>query len=195
MTAIEHVLRSALADLARAGIQSALVGGLAVSARLEPRFTRDIDLAVAVDSDAMAERLVSSLLSRGYRLISQVEQEDAGRLATARLLPPGQGEEGVVLDLLFATTGIEAEIVREAEAIEVFPTLGLPVAGVPHLVAMKLLSVDPSRPQDRVDLVALVREMSPADLERARELLGLVEQRGYHRKRDLLSDLDALISS
>jgi hypothetical protein len=32
----------------------ALVGGLAVSVRVEPRFTRDIDLAVAVANDANA---------------------------------------------------------------------------------------------------------------------------------------------
>ncbi|MEQ8766512.1 MAG: nucleotidyl transferase AbiEii/AbiGii toxin family protein [Planctomycetota bacterium] len=192
MTAIERVLRSALTVLADAGVESALVGGLAVSTRLEPRFTRDIDLAVAVDSDAMAERLVASLLSKGYRLLSQVEQEETGRLATVRLMPPGQGEEGIVLDLLFATTGIEGEIVHEAGTIEVFPNLSLPVADLPHLAAMKVLSEDGSRPQDRVDLLALLREMGPGDLEKARSLLGLIHQRGYARGRDLLSNLDEL---
>ena len=33
----------------------ALVGGLAVSARTEPRFTRDIDIVVAVEDDTRAE--------------------------------------------------------------------------------------------------------------------------------------------
>ena len=38
-----------------------LVGGLAVSARCEPRFTRDIDIAVALADDAQAEKLVRAL--------------------------------------------------------------------------------------------------------------------------------------
>jgi hypothetical protein len=46
---------------ARAGVRCALVGGLAVSARTEPRFTRDADLAVAVASDAEAESLIRAL--------------------------------------------------------------------------------------------------------------------------------------
>ena len=39
------------------GRDYALVGGLAVSIRAEVRFTRDVDVAVAVDSDAEAESL------------------------------------------------------------------------------------------------------------------------------------------
>lgn len=37
----------------------ALVGGLAVSVRTEPRFTRDLDLAVAVSNDREAESILS----------------------------------------------------------------------------------------------------------------------------------------
>jgi hypothetical protein len=36
------------------------VGGLAVSSRCEPRFTRDLDLAVASPDDAAAEALGGS---------------------------------------------------------------------------------------------------------------------------------------
>lgn len=35
----------------------ALVGGLAISARIEPRFTRDLDIAIAVENDARAEEV------------------------------------------------------------------------------------------------------------------------------------------
>jgi hypothetical protein len=41
----------------RARISWAMLGGLAVSIRTEPRFTRDVDLAVAVAADDEAERL------------------------------------------------------------------------------------------------------------------------------------------
>lgn len=50
------------------GRRLALVGGLAVSARSEPRFTRDVDLAVAVEDDEDAEQLVRALTGRGYRM-------------------------------------------------------------------------------------------------------------------------------
>lgn len=59
-----------LTDLER---KWALVGGLAVSARAEPRFTRDIDLAVLVDGDDDAENLVHALTLRGSTLLATVE--------------------------------------------------------------------------------------------------------------------------
>ena len=54
MTSLEATLRQIQTDLTRARAAFALIGGLAVSARTEPRFTRDADLAVAVESDAQA---------------------------------------------------------------------------------------------------------------------------------------------
>jgi hypothetical protein len=58
---MEAVLCRASADLETAGVRFALIGGLAVSARVEPRFTRDLDFAVAVEGDADAEALVGFL--------------------------------------------------------------------------------------------------------------------------------------
>ena len=67
MTAVHAVLRRVAAELSRTGCPFALVGGLAVSARTEPRFTRDVDLAVAVASDTEAEALIHRLRTAGYR--------------------------------------------------------------------------------------------------------------------------------
>jgi hypothetical protein len=85
VTALETALRHICAGLTEARSSFALVGGLAVSARTEPRFTRDADIAVAVDSDAEAEAVVRRLRSTGYEVEAVVEQEAVGRLATARL--------------------------------------------------------------------------------------------------------------
>ena len=71
----------------------ALVGGLAVSIRAEPRFTRDVDVAVSVADDATAEGLVRDLRAQGYRLDATLEQAALGRLATVRLVAAG-GERG-----------------------------------------------------------------------------------------------------
>jgi hypothetical protein len=46
------------ADLAKYDRRWALVGGFAVFARADPRFTRDIDVTVAVADDADGEGLV-----------------------------------------------------------------------------------------------------------------------------------------
>ena len=59
-----------------------------MSARAEPRFTRDIDVAVMVDDDADGEGLVRSLLADRYRLLASIEQDQTGRLATVRLECP-----------------------------------------------------------------------------------------------------------
>jgi hypothetical protein len=194
MNAVAAVLRRALVDLAEQGVGVALVGGLAVSTRAEPRFTRDTDLAVAVEGDAHAERVLFGLRGRGYRPMSAFEHLDTGRLSTVRLVPPGSGEDGVLVDLLFASSGIEAEIVRDAEAMDVFTGVGAPVARVGHLVALKLLSADPvRRPQDLVDLRGLVPFLDATELARCREAIAAVHARGYHRGRDLAAALAALV--
>jgi hypothetical protein len=79
---LKAALRQVAADLEDAGVSFAVVGGLAVSARTEPRFTRDADLAVAVANDDDAEALVRHLGLRGYRVSASVEQKAVGRLAT-----------------------------------------------------------------------------------------------------------------
>jgi predicted nucleotidyltransferase len=190
---LEVALRGLLSRLAGHGKRFALVGGLAVSARTEPRFTRDADVCVAVEDDAEAEELTRTLQADGYSLIALVEQEATGRIATVRLRPPRSDEEGVVLDLLFASSGIEHEVVASAADLELLEGLHLPVASVAALIALKVLARDDTeRPQDRVDLVALLRVASEADIADARWLLELIEARGYARGRQLPSALGQL---
>jgi len=192
---LEAVLRAAALDLAGLRLRWAVVGGLAVSARTEPRFTRDVDLVIAVSDDQSAEEAVHSLQRRGYHVHALVEQEATGRLATARLIPPDEGETGVVLDVLFASSGIEPEIAETAEVLELLPGLRVPVASVGHLLALKLLSRDDrTRPQDRVDLGALLRVATPADLDEARHGVALIHARGFQRERDLSRNLEQLIA-
>jgi len=167
----------------------ALVGGLAVSIRVEPRFTRDIDIAVAVADDAVAEALVSGLVARGFTLQLTLEQKAAGRLAAVRLLPPGESEEGVVVDLLFRSSGIEPEICGEAEPIEIARGLTVPVARSGHLAAMKLLALAPDRPQDAVDLRALLDGLSRDEHERLNQALAHIEERGTNRGKALRDEL------
>ncbi|MGH8825077.1 MAG: nucleotidyl transferase AbiEii/AbiGii toxin family protein [Jiangellaceae bacterium] len=194
MNAVEAGLRRLASDLIGSGRAWALVGGFAVSARAEPRFTRDVDVAVAVPDDASAEALVRSLIAGGYRLLASIEQDVAGRLATVRLNCPVTDDEDVVVDLLFASSGIEPDIVNAAERVEIVPGLVLPVAATGHLIALKLLARDDeARPQDLADLRALHAVAGPGDLALAREAVTLISSRGYARGRDLAAALDALV--
>jgi DNA polymerase IIIc chi subunit len=170
-----------------------IVGGLAAGARTEPRFTKDLDVAIAADDDAAAERIVGRLLRRGWRVLAVQEHEVTGRLTTVRLATPADVGSGAVVDLLFATSGIEGDVVRGAEPITFTTGLTLPAARTGHLIAMKLLSQSPSRPQDRIDLVRLVEVADADELRRAREAIECIRARGFHRDRDLVSGLDELL--
>lgn len=64
--------------------------------------------------DADAEALVRGFIASGYGVVAMVEQEATGRFATARLVTPGSTPDAVVVDLLFATSGIEPELVAQA---------------------------------------------------------------------------------
>lgn len=189
MTSLEAALRQIHVDLTHARVSFALVGGLAVSARTEPRFTRDADLAVAVTSDAQAEALIHTLRAHDYGIEAIVEQEAVDRLATVRLTRSDR-PHAPVIDLLFASSGIEPEVVAEAESFELLRNLTIGVARTGHLIALKILSRDDiNRPQDLVDLRALLRVASATELALARESVALIAARGYHRGRDLVYEL------
>lgn len=192
---LAEVLRKGGQQLDRLGARWALVGGLAVAVRAEPRLTRDVDLAVAVADDSQAEALVFQLQDRGYRVLASVEQKSTGRLATIRLLPPHQPDPAVVLDLLFASSGIEEGIVASANTLEVFPGISLPVATIGHLIALKVLARDDrNRPQDHDDLMALLDNASPDDVQQSRDALRQVEGLGFQRGRNLERDLEELLA-
>lgn len=193
MSRLREALVSALGDLRDLEIAHAVIGGLAVSARVEPRMTRDVDVAVAVENDLEAEEIVFSLQGRGYGVQSVVEQSATARMPTARLLPPRAGVAGVVIDLLFASSGIEPELVAEAEPIEVLKGTVAPVACVGHLIALKLLARSEERPQDSVDLVRLAAVATERDRRQAREAVQLIQKRGYARGRDLETALGHLL--
>jgi hypothetical protein len=165
------------------------VGGLAVFVRAEARFTRDVELAVVVADDADAESLIFAMSQAGYQTVATVEHEVHRRLATTRL----RSHDGIAVDLLFASSGIEREIVERAESITL-PDVGpVRVARAEELLAVKLLSMGPRRLQDRLDAEHLLQFHPGIDLDGVRDNLRRIIARGYHRQRDLLALLDELL--
>lgn len=187
----EAPLRHIAEHLAACGARWALVGGLAVAARAEPRLTRDTDVAVSVTGDAEAEALISGLQGAGYRLVAVVEHGPSGRMATARL--ENTVVRGGLTDLLFSSCGIEPEIVAAADTIGVLPGLSVPVASRAHLIAMKLLARDDRhRPTDYDDLHALAAVADAGDWPQAGEAVALIHEREFDRGRDLVGALREL---
>lgn len=132
------------------------------------------------------------MLEHGYLLDAVVEQHIAGRLATARLRH--RDHTAVVVDLLFASCGIEPEM-EMAENLEVLPGLVVPVATAGHLITMKLLARDDrTRPADADDLRTLAAVANQDDWEVAGRAAQLVTERGYQRDRNLLDALAELRS-
>lgn len=191
LSALENALRGAVEELRARGRRFALVGGLAVSVRAEVRFTRDVDLAVVVLDDADTEALVFELRGKGYRPLASVEHETQGRLATVRLLAP----QGVKVDLLTASSGIEHEVVEGATPVTLEGVGALPVASAEDLLSLKVLSMSDRRLQDRIDADRLVAVNPNLDLGRVRHNLELITARGFHRDQDLLAKLEALIAN
>lgn len=185
---LAQVLQDLAKHLQQLDLSFAVVGGIATSARGEPRFTRDVDVAVAVAGDEEAERVIFQLSQMGYVVATTVEQDAVGRLATARLAHPS----GIICDLIFATCGVEAEIIFDAEPLDVFEDFDVTTAKTEGLLAMKVLSASDQRPRDLEDIRALLQAGPDYDESRLLELLGLITDRGFHRKQDLRAKWNAL---
>ena len=177
-----------LSALRQENVKGCIVGGLAVSARCDPRFTRDVDIAVVVTTDEHAEALMHTLVGHGLRMLGLVEQEAVGRMAMARL----STKDGLSVDLLIASSGIEAEVVASAETLEVVRGVLLPVARTGHLIALKLLSVAPGRETDAADLRSLAAIATEDEWNIASEAVTQIQDRGFGRGRQLDAELLSL---
>lgn len=186
-------VRAVVDLLASTGYRSALVGGLAVSIRARERFTKDVDLAVAVESDAETEELARTLQLRGLELLQVVEQDAKKVIATLRFRHPMDRNADPSIDLLFGASGIESEIVRCATPMQIAKGVSAPVASLAHLIATKVLSEAPNRPQDVLDLQVLLSAATGNEIEEARKALNLITARGFDRSKDLQACLEQLI--
>ncbi|HEX4960785.1 MAG TPA: nucleotidyl transferase AbiEii/AbiGii toxin family protein [Thermoanaerobaculia bacterium] len=194
MYIVQRVLIRLVADLKALEAKWALVGGFAVAVHGEPRTTRDVDIVLALAEEAEAEAAVLGLRLRGYRdhPDGAVLERPDGRLATVRLVSPVEGESGIVVDLLFASSGLEPEIVATAKALEILPGIMVPVVGAGYLLAMKVLA---GRPKDIEDIRGILEYIEPGELRLAREALEVITERGFHRGKNLQEEFAQFLAS
>jgi predicted nucleotidyltransferase len=184
-------LKAIAAELTALGRGFAVVGGFGVSVRGEVRFTRDVDVAVVAADDRDVEALVRELRGRRYDVVALVEHEERRRIATVRLRSPS----GITVDLLTASSGIEPEIVARSSAVTIEGIGVVPVARAEELLAMKILSLDERRLQDRIDADKLLDVNVTLDLAGVRANLALIEERGFSRHQNLERKLQEILDA
>lgn len=130
--------------------------------------------------------MIFKLVQQGYRVGASIEQQRTKRLATIRLTHSALSD--VFVDLLFASSGIERELVERAQSLKISADVRLPIASIAELLALKVLSRGPRRLQDDLDLIALLQASSARDLRAAERNLELIRQRGYARGKNLSAE-------
>lgn len=147
---MEAALWPTLADAAQVlethGIRFALIGGLAVSLRGQPRMT--VDLVILADVD-QALRLAQELRSTPFEpLFPGVEEV----VARSFILPLRHRATGIRVDMAIGMSGFERQAVSQATKVTI-GDVRVPVVAVEDLLVMKALA---GRPQDEQDIRGLV---------------------------------------
>lgn len=192
---IKDVFEYVKMTLAELELSWALIGGLAISAQTDPRFTEDIDVNLFLPTDDDVEQFIFTLQRKGWIAETILEQTyfENDIIATVRFLTPKSSV--VHVDILFASSGIEKEIIEHAEIIEIFQGIEIPIAQIGHLLALKILSEGPERPRDTQDIKNLISYANQNDIQLAKESCQLISTRGFHRERNLLHLLETHLSS
>ena len=141
-------LADAVAMLESRGIACAVIGGLAVSLRGQPRMTVDVDLVMAADvEDAL--RLARELPGTPFEpLFAGVEEV----INAAYILPLRHRTTGIRVDLAIGMSGFERDAIERARTLVIADTTA-PVVTVEDLLVMKALA---GRPQDEQDIRGIV---------------------------------------
>jgi len=145
---IAEGLKAIARCLDAAGIPYMVMGGQAVLLYGEARFTRDIDITVALTPDE-ADGLLLSLMSCGF---SPTPKDVAGFIAETWVLPVEQTEMDVMVDIVFSILPFERQAIDNARIINIED---VPVRFIPpeELVVQKLIA---GRPRDIEDVEGIV---------------------------------------
>lgn len=131
-----------------AGIDSMVVGGLAVAVWGEPRATRDADLKVQLTRDD-ASRLLECLPPHLYEL-SPDSSELLRRFGFLFIKDTG----GVRIDLLLTDTAFDVEAIARRRKVEPLGSEAFDVCAPEDLIIYKMIS---TRARDHADVPGVIR--------------------------------------
>lgn len=133
--------------LDRAGIRSAIIGGVAIAVWGEPRLTRDVDLKVLLGRDR-AQDLVK-LLGKKYVFLAKDPVETLKKMGFIFM----KATPSVRLDLLLAETSFDESALRRARSIQIKRGVKLTFCTAEDLIIYKMIS---TRPRDREDVQGII---------------------------------------
>jgi predicted nucleotidyltransferase len=155
---VDDPLQATLADLAAfLGANHtafALIGGIAVSVRGEPRFTADVDVVVSAD----VKQGLALLDATRHSAFEPLFAGAAEVLQTAYILPLRHRTTGVKADVAIGLTGFERNVVTRATPVDL-GGFTIPVASTEDLLLMKVLA---GRPRDIDDARGIVSKQGAA---------------------------------
>jgi len=155
--------------LARLGIDSALIGALALAAHGYPRSTDDLDLAIGVEPRRL-EEIARELRGEGFGV--DVHPPDAADPlgGVVRVRAEGIDTIEIVNFNNPPAGGFPALVEIAMQDVEPCPGRGrLRVVSLPHLVLFKLYA---GGPKSKSDVLELLSRNPGADLNQIRELAG-----------------------
>jgi predicted nucleotidyltransferase len=129
----------------------ALIGGVAVSARSRPRATKDIDFLVHAEEYALSKTIPKMISKKGYEY----------KIFKGGLLDPINGvirildeDGGEFVDLIPLFWNWQKEAIENAEEIEIFDGIIIPIAKTEDLIVLKLKA---GGSQDMLDAQELLK--------------------------------------
>jgi hypothetical protein len=145
---LQQTLFDAVKFLDAERVPYALIGGLAVSLRGQPRMTADVDLVILADVPRCLV-LVRDLEETNFKPLFDDIAEVVQR---AFILPLRHRTTSVKVDLALGLSGFEQQIMSRAESLSLAGT-EIAVATAEDLLIMKLLA---GRPKDDQDIEGLM---------------------------------------
>lgn len=150
--------------LTEQGLAYAIIGGIAVQKWSEPRFTRDVDLAVAAPLDTGSAPLVQ-LITERFRSRSADPLEMARRTRMVLIT----ASNGVNVDISLALPGYEDQLFARAVNYKIAPGKHIRLCSAEDLIIHKAIA---GRPQDVSDIQGVVyRQGEKLDIAYIREWL------------------------
>jgi len=132
------------------GWKFCFIGGLAVQAWSEPRYTKDVDLTLLTGFGG-EEAFIDVLLAHYTPRIA-----DARGFALLNRVLLLQDSRGLGIDIAMGAVPFEAEAVRRATLVEAFPGVKLRFCTAEDLIVMKTFA---NREQDWIDVrMTIVRQ-------------------------------------
>lgn len=171
--------------LEAAGVDAAIVGGVAASIHGRPRVTKDVDFVAIADPHDAATLLESAA---AFGIVPRIE--DALELVlTTRVLLLRHEASTVEIDVSLGALPFEHDLVTGCTRMTI-DGVDVALARPEDIIIMKSLAM---RPRDVADIAAIAEANPDLDIERVRATVE--EFSAILEERDLLTELDRILAA